>query len=183
MAYNNNIPQPTDNISTQSQADLLENFAQLETQFSVNHTSLLAGADNGKHIHTTYLDQGANPATAANEVAMYAKDLGGVSTLYFRKESNGTVIQMTGQDPTSAAQGSTFLPGGVILKWGSAAIVSGAGGTTVNFTSAFPTTCWQVVVTPNDANALYASVISTGAASFVARGSNACTIKYIAIGN
>ncbi len=183
MTFNPNIPQPTDSPATDSQPQFLTNFQQLNTQFSQNHVALTALADNGKHTYVTLIDQGADPAVAVDEIALYSKSLGGVSTLYMRKENNGTVIQLSAQDPSVAEPGSTFLAGGVILKWGFGAIGSGVGGTTLTFVSAFPNNCWEVIITPLDPNALYASVVNKSVNNFAARASNACTIGYIAIGN
>ena len=100
-----------------------------------------------------------------------------------RKASNGTVIRLSGPDPVIATPGQTYLPGGIIIKWGQNAIISGAGGTTITFAVAFPANCWSVQLTPLDANATYATVIARTPASFVARGNASITVQWIAIGN
>lgn len=191
MTFNASIPQPNDLIS-QSQAQIQTNFSQSNTAFGIDHTAFDVVSNQGKHKKSTYVEQAANPATSANEVAVYSKELSGASTLYLRKENNGTVIQMSAQDPTIAASGSSFLPGGVIIKWGSATVTNTQ---TVNFASAFPTACWQVILQPINNGAVtvandYVYVASSSTTGFNATGvrrtslvGNTVTFSYIAIGN
>jgi hypothetical protein len=120
MAYLNTIPAAND-ILALSQAQILENFSQLETQFSVDHDSLLAGAATGKHLKVT-LPERAAPATGAGEGAIYTKDTAGQPELFYREESNGDEVQLTSMgmasggyvkgfvffDSTGAIQGTAF---------------------------------------------------------------------------
>ena len=119
MTFNPNIPQPND-IPSQSQAQILTNFQQLNTVFDVDHVPFNDGtaANRGKHDQSTYIELGADPTTLSGELAVYSKDNAGATTLYLRQESNGSVIQMSGPNPTPGASGTTFLPGGLLLKWG-----------------------------------------------------------------
>lgn len=192
MTFNANIPASTDLIS-QSQSQIQTNFSQSNTAFGVDHTAFDVVSNQGKHKKSTYVEQGSDPATLANELDVYTKDLGGVTTLYLRKESNGTVVQMSGQDPTIASSGSTFLPGGIIIKWG---IVSAASANPISFASAFPTNCWSVVAQPinsgaatvaNDYVYIYNVTTSGFSATGVQRvakvGNTGFNYYYIAIGN
>lgn len=95
MAYTINIPQSTDDPATQSQVQFLNNFNQLNTQISVNHTALTAGADNGKHTFISLL-QSAAPITAAGEGSLYTFNTGGAREhAYWRRESNGISIPIS----------------------------------------------------------------------------------------
>ncbi len=47
MSYQNNIPQPTDALS-QSQSDILNNFAAIQTLIDVDHVDF-ANINQGKH--------------------------------------------------------------------------------------------------------------------------------------
>ena len=51
MVYLNTIPQPGDSPATQSQADILENFSQIDSQYGTagDHVAFTAIADNGMH--------------------------------------------------------------------------------------------------------------------------------------
>lgn len=188
MTFDPTIPQATDLLSD-SQSDLLTNFNQSNIIMGVNHVnfdnSLPIGslvANRGKHTFVSLIEQVANPVTAANEIALFSKDLGGISTLFMRKESNGAVIQMSGIDPNNS---QTFLPGGLILKWGLNAVATD-GSTVIAFPVAFPTACLAVmatVVTTTVNSARYVSVFNVGPAQFNAVTNVAQNIYWFAIGN
>jgi len=57
-----------------------------------------------------------------------------------------------GQFPltSSASNGSTTLPNGLVLKWGSSSTSSGSGS--VTFATAFPNNCWVATLTINGAS-------------------------------
>lgn len=135
MTYNPNIPQPTD-IPSQSQSQILDNFTVANTVFGINHVPFDATLNNGKHNFATLLNQSGNPATAAGEIALYAKAVGGISTWFLRKETNGTVIQLSNTDPIIANPGSTFLPGGMLLQFGTTVVLFG-GSQAILFPIAF----------------------------------------------
>ena len=63
MVFKNNIPQPGDSPSTQSQADLLENFTQLDSQYGIagDHVAFSAASDNGEHKFVTINGIQADP--------------------------------------------------------------------------------------------------------------------------
>jgi len=111
MAYNNNIPQPTDQIN-QSQAQLLGNFQALSTALiGVNTAGLLA------------TNQASDPATAANQVAIYARvpqNSGSVPTptsvMALRQPSSGNVVEFSDFE-INTFDGWTRLPSGVLIKW------------------------------------------------------------------
>ena len=168
MTFDPAIPGANDLLSD-SQSDIQTNFSESNNVMGINHVNfdnslpaLAIAADRGKHHVTTLIERvvgwGFDPVTAANEVALYCKDLAGISTLYMRKESNGTVIQLSGVDPTG---NQTFLPGGLILKWGLEPNVLTTGATLVTFPVAFPAGCLNVIATPITTLATRASSVST----------------------
>ena len=140
MAYQTNFPQGTDRPS-QSVAQFQDNFTQLNTQFGIDHYPFVSPTNQGKHQKVTMPVQGADPATAASELAEYVKTLGAFSELYLRRDSNGTIIQMTSQDPEVGggfpSYGQSFLPGGVQIKWGYLNVPAG-GDNTATFTLLVP---------------------------------------------
>lgn len=157
MVFNPNIPAATDDPS-QSQSQMLTNFNLANTYFGVNHVAFNAASDQGKHNFSTYVDQGGDPATAVNEIALYSKDVGGNSTLFLRKENNGAVVQMSNLNPVSAANGYTFLPGALLLQWGTATLIA-LGDTTVNFPITFSAQAYSVII--NLINLPAATIIPT----------------------
>lgn len=106
MAYNANIPQPSDSLS-QSQADILANFQAIAPLFN-----------QGIQQFIILPEQTSAPATNANEIALYSKDVSGSSQLFMRRESNGVELNFTSS--LQASSGWSRLPSGILIKWGSA---------------------------------------------------------------
>lgn len=127
MSYNPDIPQANDDPS-QSQGQILSNFQTLNTFLSVNHVPLNDG-DQGKHANVVMPEQSADPATAANESALYCKefDVDGmgtlVSTLFFRNEGSGDVTTFGGPS-LRASSGYTYIPGGLLVQWNTVTVTS-----------------------------------------------------------
>lgn len=114
MPYLPNIPQPTDQLS-QSQADILGNFQALDPIV------------NGINNFIKLPEQGVGPATAVNQMALYTKDVGGVTAMFIRPENTlagGAEVDFT--TAVKAADGWTRLPSGILLKWGTATITAGS---------------------------------------------------------
>lgn len=182
MTFQANIPLSTDLISV-SQSDIKNNFQALLTSWNVNHVDFNA-AGAGKHKFVSLPNQAVDPATAVTELALYSKAISGLSQLFMRQQSNGTVTQLTG-DITNGNPGSIFLPGGVIIKWGSTGVIN--DNSTVVFSSDFPTSCYGVLLTIIDPNATSKTVnVKTGSVTghqFLVRASAALSAFYIAIGH
>jgi len=88
---------------------------------------------------------GDNPSN--NTMLLYAKTISGNTELFVKdNQTSQTVIQLTRTDVLNVvANGTTFLPGGVILKWGTTSIPKDAGNTTIAFAPVFPTAVYTVV--------------------------------------
>lgn len=189
MTYNPNIPQATDLISN-SQAQILENFSQLNTQFGIDHAALTTG--DGVHKKVSLINQGSDPAIpgAANSV-LYTKTANGGPQLYFE---NGTaspsVVQLTVQKtsvPSVAAapdQGVSFLPGGQLIQWGKS--TTNATVFPVAFNAA-PTINPVITVTMlSAANQTFGGVVSAASNTGFTVQNNAGTLNFsyfwIAIG-
>jgi hypothetical protein len=153
MAYNNAIPTATDPLKV-SQAQILANFQEILTYFSVNHVGF-GILDQGKHAFLQMPRQGAAPATGATEVALYSV-LGAssaVTELAFRRENNGTIIPFT--EGTNATQGWCRLPSGLVMKWNTVTV--SAVNAAANVISTMPligpaltTAFWAIVVPQAD---------------------------------
>jgi hypothetical protein len=111
------------------------------------------------------------------------------------KIANGAVsfAKQLSTDWTSsqASSGSTKLPNGMYVKWGVTASLASSTATTITFGSAFPTNCFQVVVSVRDNSA--GATVATGhfgSGNYTASGfdlynrtSAAYVFNWIAIGN
>jgi len=136
MAYNQNIPQPADQLKN-SQPQLLANFQEINTILDVNHVGFNLG-DQGKHKFLQMPRQGIAPATDATDLGLFAF-LGansGVSELNFRRQSNGASIPFT--EGVLASPGWTILPCGLVVKWGTITINAGPYNTTQSQVVAYP---------------------------------------------
>lgn len=141
MVYTPNVP-----LSGQSLGETRDviraNFEDINTAFGANHTPLTTD-DSGKHLFLQMPEQVSAPSTVGNEGGVYTKEgPSGTTELYFRAESNGAEYQLTNVSIGSSANlganpGYTFLPGGVIMQYGS--FVPGASTGTTNFANTFPT--------------------------------------------
>jgi len=195
MPYSNAIPQPGDLLS-QSRADLLENFAQIQTWIAINH-GIFAAADEGKHKHVSFPEQGADPATAVNEMALYTKVSGGISALFLRNENNGDVRDLTSKAIAGAAgtfSGTTLLPSGIRLCYGQGTFTAGVRDSAIVFSSGgFGATCYSVTgsaasLGTGDHKDYVFGCVAITAAGFTARRVEAAyvgtglTFSYLAIG-
>lgn len=95
MSYNVNIPQLTDKI-LQSQPQLKANYQAINTTFSDNHISPTNNTNTvGMHSLLTMRPQAVDPATGANQVALYNKLVSSLPELFFRPHNSATPIQLT----------------------------------------------------------------------------------------
>lgn len=120
MAYKNNIPQGSDVLS-QSQDDILNNFAGIKTLVDVNHVTFDA-ADQGKHTFLELPVQSPVPTTGAGEVGLYCQTstLSGNPELVFSHQSAGSTYEFT--SAVKNETGYAILPSGIIMKWGSGTV-------------------------------------------------------------
>jgi len=188
MAYNNAIPAANDLLS-QSQQDIQQNFAAIQTLVGVNHINFGAVGE-GKHLYLQ-LPEHAAPVTAVNEAGFYA-NVGATSTvteLFFRRENNGASIPMT--ECLAAAAGWTFLPSGIMLQWGSATMNGGVSNLVVNLPRTFPTAIYSVTATPNDTPTgnhtdIIMAIQATSTTQITAKRKTnfgtACSFNFLAIG-
>lgn len=184
MAYTSNIPQSTDNPSD-SQPQLLANFQEINTFNSVNHIDF-NDPDQGKHKFMQMPEQGSAPTTAANEGALFTQESSSITEVFFRRESSGTEVQLTGGRTTVGPQSSVTLPNGLIMKYGTVTV---SGTTIVTFTTPFPTAARNVQVSlVGGSSASGRSYIGTTptVSGFVFRengGSGSSTGHWLAIGD
>lgn len=127
-------------------------------------------------------NRGNVPANAASTYRFYSKDPGtGTSELY-GINSSGDTYQMSVGAPTIATTGSSFLPGGIIIKWGSEG--STANNAVILFSPAFPNNCFNVQVTANTGSApAEAGINGFNASQFIFKTTTAQPFTWVAIGN
>lgn len=187
--YSNNIPQPSDRPSD-SQDDLLQNFQALKVFLDRNHVAIIDPTTNtseGKHKFLQMPEQAADPATAVNEGGLYVKETNSRATLYWRNENNGNAVQLTRGVPTKSATGETYLPGGIILKWGIGTFPN-SNQVTINYGGTAYASIYQVVATLSTANSFADrekfNISDVGTTSFKAwvKNSTNANVRWFAIG-
>lgn len=149
MTFTSNIPAVGQSLGS-SRPQVVNNFTNYFNALSQDHVQPngSGGIAQGKHNKSTYPEQTVDPVTIANEIALYSKQAGSVAQLFMRRESSGTVIQMSNGDPIIAANGETFIPGGFVLKW----FTTTGTGSPITFTSLgltdFPNNAFAAVSSP-----------------------------------
>lgn len=91
------VPNPNDS-SLGSQAQLQQNFQQMNNAFSANHLGFTNTDPSNQGIHTGLIldEQSGDPGTLSDEVALYAKEgTNSQPQLFFQGSSNDTPIQMS----------------------------------------------------------------------------------------
>jgi len=193
MAYQDQIPQPIDELKT-SQNDILNNFIAIKAAWDVNHVTFDL-ANQGKHNYVTLPEQAGDPTTSTDEVALYSKEsaLTGKAELFIKKETpTGDVIEFT--SAIKATPGWTRLPSGILLKWGAATatgagtIIFPVGATIPAFTTVFSAQLTVLDATAADADeairltAFTAASISVWGSPRSTTGSKAVNFEYLVIG-
>lgn len=180
MPYNPNIPQPTDAISD-SQNDILDNFQSINTWVGVNHTGFDSPPNTGKHTVVEMPQQALATVTPVGEVAIEclasAYNANGPELVYL-PENGGARVEMTAG--LKAANGWTFLPSGLLLKWGTFAVVA-VGTATVLFPAgptipAYGTTIYNITFQDSNGSALdpnWAIVLNVATTTLASIGYNA----------
>ena len=150
----NDTPLATD-ARNATQPLIRENFNSVVTAWDVNHVAITHGTDYGKHNFITLPEQGASPATLANEGALFTRQgvPSGVTELCFRRESSGVVSEMT--SGSLAAIGWSRLPSGLLIKWGNGTATAGLYTYTFPVGATIPafTTIYSIQITTAYINA------------------------------
>jgi hypothetical protein len=153
--YENNLPLVSDKIRNFPGDVSTKNWPYLNTTINVDHLFSLdtATTNNGCHRTSTYFVT-TDPTTSSTQYAVYCKnDTGPRPQLWVRPPSNGTPVQLTAgvaaNVPTASTNGCTYLPGGVLLQWGTTGgLVS--NGAVIGFPVAFSAAPYSVVITLGD---------------------------------
>jgi hypothetical protein len=149
MAYDNNIPQANDLIS-QSQAQILENFSQLDTQYSGDHVAFSAATNNGEHTKVSFSNVSAPGAQTDPKSVLYTKSpVGGIFSHvlpFFRNQSAELNVL---PDLSNTGTNYSFSLGQIIFNFGSGVIASGTSSLTVSWKTPFTTNLLTVLCTKN----------------------------------
>ena len=120
MPYHPNIPLSTDN-PTQSQADLLDNFGSIASQFGTNHVPLTNGTQQGFHSQVWFAQPlASDPGLSSPQSSVYTKTVAGLTQLFFQNGGlSSNVFQLTNLVITTTATNYGFVsPWGLTFNFG-----------------------------------------------------------------
>jgi hypothetical protein len=135
MAYQSTIPQPGDLLKT-SQADILGNFAALSS-FGAGYCDLPLQANQPPTL----------PLSSVNDSAIYCYNSGGgaANEMWIQKQIFGgqqqvpmTASSMSTLTPAACQSGWSYLPSGLLIKWGGVAMTTTTLAITPTVTSGGP---------------------------------------------
>ena len=144
----------------QTKATIRDNLDGTFLTLGVDHINNNGSPGNhpaGYHNVIRSVPQGSNPAPVAGYGQLFSKTINSVTTdqAMFWETGNGLVMQMTANlTPVTGSSGVTFLPGGLILQYGSVSQSFSSGSTTgtTNFSIAFPNNLFFVSGNPTYVN-------------------------------
>lgn len=178
--FNSSIPAAANNPSD-DQPDMLINNQSTESLLGEDHISF--NENNGGYHTAIHFDQTTSyvPTPPVSPPQLFTNTVAGLPQLfYYSGDSTHSSTQYV-----ASGNGSTFLLGGIIIKWGQFT-ASNAGPTNVSFTSAFPNNCYSVTLTfsSTGASSSILRLNSTSVSGFVVPAMQGNPpIYYMAIGN
>lgn len=141
-----NTPQ-AGNFPANDQPLMNDNFQYLNGFGSRDHqfTKDTANTNDGTHKQVTLTDEAA-PGFAGASSALFSNTANGQSQLFFQNNTPATVQLTTIKTgvPTLAANGVSFLPGGLLIQWGT-------GANNITFPIAFATV-YSATATPTSSS-------------------------------
>jgi hypothetical protein len=198
ITYNTGIPDGPNNPSN-DQPLMKVNTDAVNTFVGIDHVGFNVGTGvSGFHNKSTYVDQAGDPGNVASSAQVYAKKVtysgspaGTGIELIMKKASNDPInpngiIQLTDNQlgVSASTNGYSFLPGGLIIQWGTMNVV--ADNTAYTFPTAFPNNCFAVTLQlkNNSATVHSQQVQSLNNSGFTIRCDYANKfVMFIAIGN
>lgn len=162
MAYQQNIPAATD-VKSQSQSDIQGNFQAIKTLIDINHVTF-GSSDQGKHNLVTFPLTSTSPVAptfAATEEGLYnlVNATTGKNELYVHRQTVDaptdvpfTASKLSNTAVASSDNGWTYLPSGMLLKWGFKSATTATVAVTPTVTSGGPnfTRVFAVITAPSD---------------------------------
>jgi hypothetical protein len=146
MSYNSSIPQAASKRVI-SQKQIKANFTAIYNAFAKNHLKLGPPDTQGKHNILILRPQGADPATTANQTAIYNKLVATIPNLFYRPNNNQTPIQMTYPSinvSSALSQQYSFVAGPFVVYGG--LISNPMDGDVINLAITGPATTLRTVL-------------------------------------
>jgi hypothetical protein len=154
----NNVPLSTQSLG-QTQSLIQANFSTINTAFGINHVTYNDGSGNqGKHNLVDFPVQGSVPTFATGDTGFYNLNYATTSTneTYIHKITGATTADIpftasvlsANATPTALSAGWTYLPSGLLLKWGPSQNGNGLTNVVVNGSGNGPDFTFMIVAFP-----------------------------------
>lgn len=176
--FDDAVPATNDNPSS-DQPDMLVNNQSTLGILGTDHITFNLN-NGGQHKAITFnQDASYVPTPSVSPPQLFTDVIAGLPQLFYY---SGDTAHSANQYVVGA-NGSTFLLGGIIIKWGFGAL----SGAPTGFATAFPNNCFAVVIT-GASGAYTGGFVATSltTSSFISTrtsGSGATGFYYVAIGN
>lgn len=184
FTYNSTLPNPPDDPADDV-SGMQVNTLSIAQLVAIDHVGF-NNADGGQHLQVTFNSNNV-PSTPVSPPVLFTNTVNSLPQLfYYSGGSSKSSTQYVQADP-----GSTFLLGGIIIKWGTVFPVVTRSSTDVNVTPGFPNNFFDVVITANrtanktNVDTIYAVVKNAGTFTYFSTSGSGdiASFNYIAIGN
>lgn len=169
----------TGTAPSQSQPIMQTNNLSTYNMLAVDHITF-NNTSGGQHKQITFNSNNV-PSVPTSHPTLFTNIANGISQLFFY---SGSAQQSSNQyyfDSGPNNEGSTFLLGGIIMKWGT--VTLSTPFQTINFQVQFPNHCFVVLTQPINSNAVALLVTGENTSGFTTSFGNDATYYYCAIGN
>ncbi len=144
MSFTVGMPESGSSLGN-TRLKFVNELAGIRSTMSANHIDQNdTGA--GKHTFCQFKSVSVG-ATSATELALYNK-ITSAQRFFMRQPNSGAEIQMSGVTPVNAADGYTFLPGGLLLQWGIKSAIPSTTAIDVTFPIAFDSAPYSITTQP-----------------------------------
>jgi len=119
-SYNPNIPNGSTKLN-QDYINIRDNFQKINTTYGVDHIPLTDNTPSNGYHKAVHLVQQVAPAAVSGVGSLYTTTTSVKNTdeTLFYKSGANRIMQMTMNiEPVAAANGYSFLPGGILFQWG-----------------------------------------------------------------
>lgn len=159
FSYITGIPNAPNNPSA-DQPNMKTNTNSINSWVGIDHKGFTTGQD-GWHTLVHLVPQ-SSPAATLGIGELYSQTVNADQQLFYQS-GGGVITQLTGPTaPSIVTNGFTYLPGGLLMQWGSTNAVTSSASTTITFPTPFLSAVFSVqgTVVTNDTSTVRFSLLN-----------------------
>ena len=179
MSYPFSTSEPAANSNpSNSQPVMLQNNISNSALIAIDHVGF-GNSQGGQHNQVTFAANNI-PAGTVTPPVLFTKTVGSLPQLFFYSGAPSVAANQYAIGST----GSTFLMGGIILKWGFVAYSSSGGTQTFTLDNPFPNSTLAIIVSPKNYNSgnSWAAALPGGPSQFTIKATENLDYYYQIIG-